>query len=373
MHGNAPGILIVDDVNTNLRILRAILEKEGFYVIEASNGEVCREIAEIEKPDLILLDIMMPKEDGFQTCFKLKSNPLTLDIPVIFVSAHTDAENKVYGFSVGAVDYVTKPYNHSEILARVKLHLRLSQAMKAVVETQANHLRKLTLAQQAILADPLDLPDAGFFVYYKSVNEAGGDFYDVLPLSKDIYGYFCADVSGHDLGSSLATSSFKALISQNSGVLYTPKETLSTVNRVLRQVLPQNIYLTAVYLLLNRYSKNIKIVSAGHPPVIYIPVDGIPQTISLSGDILGIFGNVTLEMLEMKVKKGDRFYLYTDGIIESDGKNDISRETGLSNLTEQIELIRDFPVDKGIELIINNLFGNNPMLKDDILLLGFEV
>ena len=241
MSGKAPVVLIVDDVNTNLIILKIILVKEGFEVIAASDGRECREVSKALKPDLILLDIMMPGEDGYETCKKLKTHPVTVDIPVIFVSALNETSNKIRGFSVGAVDYVTKPYDHDEIIARVKLHLRLSNAMKAVIETQANRLSQLTHAQQAILLSPEDLPEAKFSVYYKSVMEAGGDFYDVLQLSKDIFGYFCADVSGHNLGSSLATSSFKALISQNAGVVHSPKETLSTVNRVLEKVLPKKL------------------------------------------------------------------------------------------------------------------------------------
>ncbi|RKX85515.1 MAG: histidine kinase, partial [Spirochaetes bacterium] len=228
MSGKAPVILIVDDVKTNLLILNNLLGKEGFDVLQAVSGSECRQIAEEQIPDLILLDIMMPVEDGFDTCKKLKNNQITVDIPVIFVSALDETSNKIKGFSVGAVDYVTKPYDKDEIFARIKLHLRLSQAMKAVIETQANRLRQLTHAQKAILVNPKEYPDAKFSVYYKSMMEAGGDFYDVLPLGKDIYGYFCADVSGHNLGSSLATSSFKALISQNAGVVNSPKDTLST-------------------------------------------------------------------------------------------------------------------------------------------------
>jgi len=345
MPGKAPVILIVDDVRTNLLILNNILSKEGFNVLEASDGFACRQISEIQK----------------------------LDIPVIFVSALGETANKIRGFSVGAVDYVTKPYDKEEIVARVKLHLRLSNAMKAVIETQANRLSQLTLAQQAILLNPEDLPEANFSVYYKSVMEAGGDFYDVISLSQDIYGYFCADVSGHNLGSSLATSSFKALISQNTGVVHSPKETLSTVNRVLEKVLPVEIYLTAVYILLNRKKKTVKIASAGHPSVIYLPLSGLPEILSPVGDILGMFENVSMDLLEMDVSAGDRFYTYTDGIIESDGTNDISREQGLERLVEQISLNREVPVDESIQKTITGLFGNYPALSDDILLMGFEV
>ena len=373
MSRKAPVVLIVDDVGTNLLILNNILSKEGFNVLQASDGLECRQISKAQKPDLILLDIMMPLEDGFETCKKLKDNQETVDIPVIFVSALDETANKVRGFSVGAVDYVTKPYDKDEIIARVKLHLRLSKAMKAVIETQANRLSQLTLAQQAILLNPEDLPEAKFSVYYKSVMAAGGDFYDVLPLSKEIYGYFCADVSGHNLGSSLATSSFKALISQNAGVVHSPKETLSTVNRVLEKVLPLEIYLTAVYILLNRKKKTVKIASAGHPSVIYLPVNGLPEILSPVGDILGVFENVSMDLLEMDVSAGDRFYIYTDGIIESDGKNDINREQGLKNLVKQIAECSKVSIDTSIDQIITGLFGKNPALSDDILLLGFEV
>ena len=373
MSGKAPVVLIVDDVRTNLLILNNIVSKEGFSVLEASNGPECRQISMDKKPDLILLDIMMPVEDGFETCKQLNDNQVTIDIPVIFVSALNETTNKIRGFSVGAVDYVTKPYDRDEIIARVKLHLRLSQAMKAVIETQANRLSQLTLAQKAILVDPEDLPEAKFSVYYKSMMEAGGDFYDVLSLGSDIYGYFCADVSGHNLGSSLATSSFKALISQNAGVVNSPKETLSTVNRVLAKVLPLEIYLTAVYLLLNRKNNTVKISSAGHPSIVYFPVDGTPEILSPVGDILGVFENVSMDLLEIDVSKGDRFYTYTDGIIESDGTNDISREKGLNNLVKQILVSRGSSIEKSIDIIITGLFGSNPSLSDDILLLGFEV
>jgi len=373
MSGKAPVVLIVDDVRTNLIILKTILSKEGFGVLEATNGKNSREISEDQNPDLILLDIMMPGEDGFETCKKLKGNSLTADIPVIFVSALDETANKIRGFSLGAVDYITKPYNHDEIIARVKLHLRLSKAMKVVVETQANRLSHLTSAQQAILLNPEDLPEAKFSVYYKSVMEAGGDFYDVLSLSDNIYGYFCADVSGHNLGSSLATSSFKALISQNTGVVNSPKETLSTVNRVLEKVLPADIYMTAVYILLNRKKKTIKIANAGHPPVVYLPVNGNPELISTVGDILGMFKNVSMDLFEMDVADGDRFYTYTDGIIESDGVNDINRNKGLQNLINQINITKDLSVEMSIDAIITGLFGSNYNLSDDILLMGFEV
>ncbi len=373
MSGEIPIILIVDDVKTNLLILKSILQKEGFHVLEAMNGASAREIAFKQTPNLILLDIMMPGENGFETCAKLKANPVTAGIPVLFISALSDIDKKVKGFDVGAVDYITKPFENAEILIRTKLHLRLSNARKILIEDQRNRLKQLTKAQQEILVKPEDLPDASFAVKYLPVLEAGGDFYDVIPLSEDIFGYFCADVSGHDLGSSLATSAFKALIHQNAGLLYSPKETLQIVNSVLCKVLGDDIYLTAVYVLVNRLKKEIKIVSAGHPPVIYFSSDGHPFPVETTGDVIGMFDNIVLEVKNFKVRKGDRFFLYTDGIIEADGSGKITRAAGLQRLLTSIGKTREISLENSIGNIMTGLFPSGKTADDDILLMGVEI
>ena len=373
MNGEIPVILIVDDVKTNLLILKTILQKEGFHVLEEMNGVSAREIALSQTPNLILLDIMMPGEDGFETCVKLKADPVTAGIPVLFISALSDIDKKVEGFGAGAVDYITKPFENAEVLIRTKLHLRLSNARKILIEDQRNRLKQLTKAQQEILVKPDDLPDARFAVKYLPVLEAGGDFYDVIPFSEDIFGYFCADVSGHDLGSSLATSAFKALIHQNASLLYSPDETLNIVNSVLRTVLGEGVYLTAVYAMLNRRKKEIIIVSAGHPPVIYFPIDGDPYQIETTGDILGMFDNIVLEIRKVSVKQGDRLFLYTDGIIEEDGSGKITRAAGLQRLLTGIEKTREIPLENSIEDIMAGLFPSGKVLDDDVLLMGIEV
>jgi len=249
----------------------------------------------------------------------------------------------------------------------------LSNAQKILIEDQRNRLKQLTKAQQDILVKPEDLPNAKFAVKYLPVLEAGGDFYDVIPFSEDISGYFCADVSGHDLGSSLATSAFKALIHQNAGLLYSPEETLNIVNSVLGTVLGEGIYLTAIYVLLNRRKKVINIVSAGHPPLIYFPIDGTPYPLEIIGDVIGMFDNIVLEVKELRVKKGDRFYLYTDGIIEEDESGKITRAAGLLGLLTRIAKTRKLSLENSIENIMRDLFPSGKTADDDILLMGVEV
>jgi len=134
-------ILIVDDNKAHIELLLNVLENAGFTVLMANNGERAVEIAEYALPNVILLDVLMPKMDGFETCRRLKINALTQDIPVIFLTAAAKKGDKVKGLSVGAVDYITIPIESEEVLARVNIHLRLRNLTKSLKE-QNEHLEK---------------------------------------------------------------------------------------------------------------------------------------------------------------------------------------------------------------------------------------
>lgn len=121
-------ILIVEDTPESLRLLAAVLTEAGYVVREAPNGELALWTASRRPPSLVLLDIRMPGMNGFDVCRCLKEDPATAKIPVIFLSALSDREDKTEGFAVGAVDYITKPFSESEVLARVRTHLRLAAA-----------------------------------------------------------------------------------------------------------------------------------------------------------------------------------------------------------------------------------------------------
>ncbi len=129
-----PVILMVDDTPANLGILSELFEKDGYDLIVAEDGASGVERATFAKPDLILLDVLMPNQDGFVTCQQLKENKDTRNIPIIFMTALTDTENKVKGFELGAVDYITKPFQQEEVRARVQLQLNLLHAQRQLEE-----------------------------------------------------------------------------------------------------------------------------------------------------------------------------------------------------------------------------------------------
>jgi two-component system NtrC family sensor kinase len=137
-------ILVVDDTPTNLQVLFDVLSEQGYRVAIAKTGETALQRLESSQPSLILLDVMMPGIDGFETCQRLKANPATCDIPVIFMTALSDSVDKVKGLSLGAVDYITKPIQHEEVLARIQVHLQLRKATR-IMEQRTDELNR-TLA-----------------------------------------------------------------------------------------------------------------------------------------------------------------------------------------------------------------------------------
>lgn len=136
-----PVILIVDDNPANLGIIVDYLEEYGFTILVARDGESGLEKARYAQPDLILLDVMMPGIDGFETCRLLKAHPTTQDIPVIFMTALDETEHKVKGFQVGAVDYVAKPLHQEEVLARVNTHLKIRELIRSLQQTNQQLLK----------------------------------------------------------------------------------------------------------------------------------------------------------------------------------------------------------------------------------------
>jgi class 3 adenylate cyclase len=138
-------VLVVDDIEENLKVLSETLVQAGYHPLQAKSGERALQIAAKAQPDLILLDIQMPGLDGFETIRRLKDDPATAAIPVIFISALNQIEDKVKGFQSGAVDYVSKPFQKEEVLARVGTHLRLRQALRTV-ETEREKSDRLLRA-----------------------------------------------------------------------------------------------------------------------------------------------------------------------------------------------------------------------------------
>jgi sigma-B regulation protein RsbU (phosphoserine phosphatase) len=366
-----PHILIVDDQPLNILVLEHILQSEGFRTSSARDGASAVAVSLREHPDLILLDVMMPGESGFDTCARLKSDPATTDIPVIFISALDDVKSKVRGLKAGGVDYVSKPVNGEEVLARVRVHLRIGETNRALAREHKARIEELRNAQDAILVRPEDCPGASFEVFYRPLEGASGDFYDVLAVDTSVFGYFVADVSGHGVSAAFLTSAVKALLRQYSGPLFSRDDTMRGVDAVMRQLLGEDQYLTACYAHLNRRNKKLSVVSAGHPPVIVMSAAGDVRILEADSAPLGMFSAVLLQQEEVSVAPGDRFFLYTDGLIES--MPGAGRREGVERLAEACVRFRGEPLKQATAQIAAAIEGSRSAIRDDLLLLAVEV
>ena len=143
-------IVIVDDNPNNLQVLAGMLQQEGYKVRPALSGELALRAIAVSPPDLILLDIRMPGMDGYETCRRLKANPETVDIPVIFISALNENEDKLLAFAAGAVDYVSKPFQAAEVLARVRAQLQLYRMQQHLGQLVAERTAELRITCESL-------------------------------------------------------------------------------------------------------------------------------------------------------------------------------------------------------------------------------
>lgn len=150
-------ILLVDDNPNNLKVLSEAIQGYGWKLLMATDGESAIEQAEYANPDLILLDVMMPGFDGFETCRRLKNNPVTQHIPIIFMTALSETTDKVKGLEMGAVDYVTKPFQQEEVVARLRLHLKLSHLTRTLEQQVQERTAKLTQSLKQLQQAQLQL------------------------------------------------------------------------------------------------------------------------------------------------------------------------------------------------------------------------
>jgi len=178
-----PLILLVDDTPRNLQVLGNILKKQTYHLAVATHGQEALERVKEVYPDLILLDIMMPGLSGFDVCEALKKDESTRDIPVIFLTAKTETEDIVRGFELGAVDYITKPFNGTELLARVKTHLTLKDTRDALKTTLAAKDRFFS-----IIAHDLRSPFSTIVSFLKLVDQRADQYSkeDILELTQEL-------------------------------------------------------------------------------------------------------------------------------------------------------------------------------------------
>jgi sigma-B regulation protein RsbU (phosphoserine phosphatase) len=367
-------LLLVDDNPTNLQVLYQTLETTGCKLLVAKNGEAALAIAQKAAPDLILLDIMMPGIDGFEVCRRLKNNPDTANIPVIFLSALTDTKDKVQGLQLGAVDYVSKPFQPDEVIARVNTHLtihRLKREVEQKKDALEDELKAASDVQRRLL--PKKLPEiAGLKLasHYETSLYAGGDYYDIAQIADNQWGFLVADAEGHSAPAAVMMAMTCALFRSYPEPPAEPGELLYFLNRHLCKVADPS-FVTALYVVYDAESHHLKIARAGHPPpMIYRSAEKKAIEYTCGGVFpLGIDPYEQVPVTEAELQPGDRILMYTDGITE---RFSIDGETyGEERLLRQLEGDGNLQPEELLTAIMKDVddFANGRPADDDQALL----
>src|ERR1700734_2620467 len=306
-------ILVVDDTPINIGVISGAL-KDSYATKVATNGEKALAIASAtEKPDLILLDVMMPEMDGYEVCRRLKANPDTKEIPVIFLTGQTQAEDETKGFEVGAVDYIHKPFSAAVVKARVRTHLMLREAHAQIAKQLVEINTELEMARQIQLSIlPSSTPKiAGMEIVarYIPMTSVAGDYYDFIVQDERRVGILIADVSGHGLPAALIASMLQVALTAQTSHVSEPGKVLAGLNQALCGKFQQN-FVTAAYVYLDLEKNVLKYAGAGHPPVlIWRKSAGIASQLLENGLVLGQFDDAPYEAKEKPIEAGDRFVL----------------------------------------------------------------
>jgi sigma-B regulation protein RsbU (phosphoserine phosphatase) len=374
-------ILIVDDTLANLRLLSRMLAERGYQVRPVPDGALALAAARAEPPDLILLDIRMPEMDGYQVCERLKADARTRDVPIIFVSALDATQDKVSAFAAGGVDYVTKPFQNKEVLARVETHLALRRLQAQLQDANLKMERELALAgevQASFLPRELpDLPGWQLSITLEPARETSGDFYDVHLLPDGRLGILVADVVGKGVGAAL----FMAL----SWILFRtyaarfpaqPELVLSAVNHRILEDTNAKQFVTVFYGILDLTTGRLVYSNAGHCPPYLVSAQESEdaQRLVRTGLPLGIFTDKRWEQRTVHLDPGDVLVLYTDGITEAESEREIFY--GEERLLESVRANLGRPAREIQETIMADLrrfVGDAPDVQPDDIALAVVV
>ena len=366
-----PLILIVDDNPTNVDILQARLAANNYETITAADGEEGLAKAREAKPDLILLDIMMPKMDGLEVCRHLRADTSLPFMPIILITAKADSKDVVAGLEAGGDEYLTKPVDHAALVARVKSMLRIKSLHDTVLEQSAQLRAQLETATkiQSLFWPKIPKMKAGGHIWGKSVpaTYVGGDLYDVIPLPDDSLLAYVADVSGKGVPAALIMAALSTNIRSEALIQSEVDKLLETVNNTLHSLISEEGFFATIVLA--RYwpaSGKMELALGGHLQPLWIAGNGMGNLPPLKGISIGVTPNVTYEKQEMMLSPGESILFFSDGVIEAENEN--NELFGNGRLIDSIKNIDGPPWGEGLLNKISQWRGSAEA-NDDLTLL----
>jgi serine phosphatase RsbU (regulator of sigma subunit) len=366
-----PLILIVDDNPTNLDILQTRLRAHNYEVITAADGEAGLAMAREKEPDLMLLDIMMPKMDGIEVCRRIKGDSSLPFMPIIMVTAKAESKDVVAGLEAGGDEYLTKPVDHAELVARVKSMLRIKELHDTVLEQSAQlrvQLETATKIQSLFWPRIPDLTGGGH-IWAVSVpaTYVGGDLYDVIPLPDDSLLLYVADVSDKGVPAALIMAALSTKIRSEAQDQSEVDKLLATVNESMHSLTSAEGFFATIALA--RYwpsSGKMQLALGGHLSPLWIAEGEMRNLLKSKGISLGVTADAHYEIEEILLSPGESILFFTDGVIEAE--NEKSELFGHDRLISYIKDTKGPPWGKKLLDFVHDWRGHSSA-NDDLTIL----
>jgi sigma-B regulation protein RsbU (phosphoserine phosphatase) len=391
----AEKILVVEDLKLDRKLLVGMLQREGYEIVEVADGDEAANTAVREQPDLIILDIMMPNTDGYEVCEELKKDRRCANIPIIFCSAKADREDKIKGLELGAGDYVTKPFDKGEVLARVRAHLKIHKLTKELIQANEELLKRQDRLNEDLKAAagiqrcllPPGPPDVEFLDVawrFMPCRSIGGDIFNILRLDENSWAIYMLDVSGHGVPSAMVAVSVSQMLQPQPGFVLKKSINQPPYYEIVKPsevlgILNQNFpferfdkFFTISYLLLNTRERTLTYSNAAHPPPVLVRRDNTMELLQEGGTIIGMGGKHRFKEGRRAFFPGDKFYVYTDGILEYQNRK--KEFYGRDRLLKELKALNGRTVSQIIDGVIRSMtdFGGGAEPRDDVSLLGVE-
>ncbi len=357
-------ILVVDDMEQNIDLISRYLTKGGYDVISATNGPAAIRKARIFKPDLILLDLLMPQMTGFEVCKILKNDNDTKYISILIISALDSNDTRTRSLEVGADDFISKSFDKTLLMSKVKSLLRIKH-LSDQLKQQFSELQEkndilnfqLNMAMQVqrslIEQNNFIFNNVNFISKYLPALDIGGDMYDMVKIDNSNIAVIIGDVSGHGISAALLTAMLKMMFRNIISITHIPSEVLNKMNTEFCNIFTNKIidvYSCVFYALIDTTSKKILCSNAGHTLPIFVSAkNDLAYEIDIHGLPIGMMENTNYNTKTISFTNGDIIFFHTDGLGDSLYKD--TNEEFVSKLKDLLVSVKSMP----IEQIVNDV------------------
>jgi sigma-B regulation protein RsbU (phosphoserine phosphatase) len=406
-------VLCIDDQQVILDILSRLLNKWGFEVMVASDGETGWNTIQEERPDIVLTDWLMPGLEGLELCRRVRSSDFSHYIYLILLTGKNDKKDIVHGMEAGADDFISKPFDAGELKVRLQAAARMINLQKQLIHVNSEldeknrqlndmyesvkmDLEAAAQIQQTLLPHrSVALPGLSFEWLFLPSTFIAGDIFNIFQIDQTHINFYLIDVSGHGIPAALLSTTLSRVLSPHAAIqlfgpppqirneaferrknpmisLNSPADVAQSLNKRFMSYDEYMQYFTMIYGSFDLQNGSITVTQAGHPPPIYQTPNGAIQTIEGGGFPIGLVPDADYGDVTFNFEPGGRLFLYSDGITEC--RNETDTMFGDTALQKAIQAGRNLPLNKLMEQLKHQITGYRgcDSFEDDISLLAIE-